>query len=315
MTSAEIRPLRDDEVATYVELRNAIDPRTATMAGWVEQHRRSETTVRIALAHEGDDVVGVGSAQEEADRRGLDVGWLSLGVVPQHRRKGVGGALYHELSRHLRTLGKAVCDTSAWTDDETTLAFLQNRGFAEIDRFEFVRLDLDACEPPEAEPPPGVTIVPLADRPGSELELFEVHREAIADLPSTDDLTPDYDSFYGWELAHPSRRFDLSFVALHDNEVIGYAMLGAVPASDDAENVMTAVKRNWRRRGVASALKAAQLAAAKSAGFRGIVTLNESRNEPMRRLNERLGYTAQPAQLRMRGPLAAAAGLGHTPTR
>ena len=42
MTSAEIRPLRDDEVATYVELRNAIDPRTATMAGWVEQHRRNE---------------------------------------------------------------------------------------------------------------------------------------------------------------------------------------------------------------------------------------------------------------------------------
>ena len=67
MTSAEIRPLRDDEVATYVELRDAIDPRTATMPGWVEQHRRSETTVRIVLAHEGDDVAGVGSAQEEAD--------------------------------------------------------------------------------------------------------------------------------------------------------------------------------------------------------------------------------------------------------
>ena len=308
MTSAEIRPLRDDEVATYVELRNAIDPRTATMPGWVEKHRRSETTVRIVLAHEGDDVVGVGSAQEEADRRGLDVGWLSFGVVPEHRRGGVGGALYNELSRHLRTLGKAVCDTSAWTDDETTLAFLQNRGFAEIDRFEFVRLDLDACEPHGAVPPAGVTIVPLADRPGSERELFEVHREAIADLPSTDELTPDYDSFYRWELAHPSRRFDLSFLALHDNELIGYAILGAVPASNDAENVMTAVKRNWRCRGVASALKAAQLAAAKAAGFRGIVTLNETRNEPMRRLNERLGYTAQPAQLRMRGPLAAAAG-------
>jgi GNAT superfamily N-acetyltransferase len=106
MTSAEIRSLRDDEVATYVELRNAIDPRTATMPGWVEHHRRSETTVRIVLAHEGDDVVGVGSAQEEADRRGLDVGWLSFGVVPEHRSKGVGGALYRELSRHLRTLGK-----------------------------------------------------------------------------------------------------------------------------------------------------------------------------------------------------------------
>lgn len=304
MTNAEIRPLLDDEVATYVELRNAIDPRTATMPGWIEQHRRRETTVRIVLAHDGDEVVGVGSAQEEADRRGLDVGWLSFGVAPQHRRQGIGGALYQELSRHLEALGKTVCDTSAWTDDEPTLAFLQNRGFAEIDRFEFVRLDLEACKPHQTEPPPGVKIVALSERPGSERELFEVHREAIADLPSTDDLTPDYDSFYGWELAHPSRRFDLSFVALHEDEVIGYAILGAVPASDDAENVMTAVKRDWRRRGVASALKSAQLAAAKAVGFSGIVTLNETRNEPMRRLNEHLGYTPQPAQLRMRGPLA-----------
>jgi mycothiol synthase len=304
MKSAEIRPLRDDEVATYVELRNAIDPRTATMAGWVEQQRRNEKTLRIVLAHKGDDVVGVGSAQEEADRRGLDVGWVSFGVVPEHRSKGVGEALYRELSRHLYALGKAACATSSWTDDEATLAFLQNRGFAEVDRFEFVRLELQASESYEAGPPPGVTIVPLAERPGSERELFEVHREAIADLPSTDDLTPEYDSFYSWELAHPSRRFDLSFIALHDDEVIGYAILGALPASDDAENVMTAVKRNWRRRGVASALKAAQLAAARTAGFRGIVTLNDSRNEPMRKLNERLGYTAQPAQLRLRGPLA-----------
>src|SRR4029078_5663395 len=113
---------------------------------------------------------------------------------------------------------------------------------------------------------------------------------SLAHPPSTDALTPDYDSFYGWELAHPSRRFDFSFLALHDNEVIGYAILGAVPASHDAEHVNKRGKRTWRRRGGASALKAAQVAAAKAAGFSGIVTLHETRNEPMRRLNMPLGY-------------------------
>jgi ribosomal protein S18 acetylase RimI-like enzyme len=227
-----------------------------------------------------------------------------FGVAVHRRGIGVGGALYRELSRHLQALGKAACDTSAWSDDEASLAFLRKRGFVEVERFDFVRLDLETYEPREVGPPPGVAIVPLTDRSGFEQEMFDVHCDALADLPSADDLTPEYDAFYIWEIAHPSRRADLSLLALHDDRVIGYATLGAVPGSNDATNVMTAVKRDWRRRGVAAALKTAQLEAAKRAGFRGVVTINEVRNEPMRRLNERLGYQAQAAQLIMRGPLA-----------
>lgn len=302
--SVEIRPIRDDEVAAWVELRNAIDPRTATMPGWIEQQRRGEATALVVAANDGEDIVGVGSGKEEADRRGSDVGWMSFGVARPRRRRGIGAALYRELSRHLHTLGKNECDTSAWSDDEATLVFLRTRGFVEVERFEFVRLDLDLYEPRRVDPPPGVAIVPLADRSGVEREMFEVHREALVDLPSANDLTAEYEAFYGWEIAHPARRSDLSFLAVHDEHVIGYATFGIVPGSDDATNVMTAVKRDWRRRGVASSLKATQLAAAKDAGFRGIVTCSEARNEPMRRLNERLGYTAQPAQLIMRGALA-----------
>ena len=300
----EIRAIRDDEVAAWVELRNAIDPRMPTMAGWVDQHRRGEATLLAVLAHEGAGAVGLGSAEEPADRRDSDVGWIWFGVAGHRRGSGVAGALYRELSLHLQALGKTMCDTSAWSDDEVALAFLRKRGFVEVERFEFVRLDLDGYERHEVEPPPGVAIVPLADRSGFEREMFDVHREALADLPSTEDLTPEYDAFYVWEIAHPSRRLDLSFLALHDDRVIGYATLGAVPGSNDATNVMTAVKRDWRRRGVAAALKTVQLAAAKRAGFRGVVTISEVRNESMRQLNERLGYRAQAAQLIMRGPLA-----------
>ena len=300
----EIRAIRDDELAAWVELRNAIDPRTATMPGWIEQQRRGEATALVVGAHGGSHLVGVGSAKEEADRRGSDVGWMWFAVARPQRRRGIGVALYRELSRHLRALGKSACDTSAWSDDEATLAFLRTRGFVEVERFEFVRLDLDRYEPRRADPPPGVAIVPLSERSGVEREMFEVHCEALSDLPSANDLTAEYEAFHGWEIAHPARRADLSFLAVHDEHVIAYATFGVVPGSDDATNVMTAVKRDWRRRGVASALKAAQLAAAKRAGFRGIVTCSEARNEPMRRLNERLGYTAQPAQLIMRGALA-----------
>jgi mycothiol synthase len=67
---------------------------------------------------------------------------------------------------------------------------------------------------------------------------------------------------------------------------------------------MTGVKRAWRGRGVAGALKRAQIAWAKEAGYERLETQNEVRNEPIRRLNTRLGYQPAPGRVVMRGPIA-----------
>jgi len=64
------------------------------------------------------------------------------------------------------------------------------------------------------------------------------------------------------------------------------------------------VKRAWRGRGIAGALKRRQIAWAKENGFRRVVTNNEERNEPIRRLNERLGYEPALGRSLMRGPFA-----------
>ena len=53
---------------------------------------------------------------------------------------------------------------------------------------------------------------------------------------------------------------------------------------------MTGVRRAWRGRGIARALKAAEIAWAKESGYERLETQNEERNEPIRRLNERYGY-------------------------
>jgi RimJ/RimL family protein N-acetyltransferase len=68
---------------------------------------------------------------------------------------------------------------------------------------------------------------------------------------------------------------------------------------------LTATRRDWGRRGVATALKLAEIAAAKRAGFDRLVTENEERNEPMRRLNEKLGFVPAPelSTIVMRGPV------------
>ena len=65
------------------------------------------------------------------------------------------------------------------------------------------------------------------------------------------------------------------------------------------------MKRAWRGCGIARALKRAEIAWAKSAGYERLSTTNELRNEPIRRLNERLGYRPVPGRIFLRGPLAS----------
>ena len=94
-------------------------------------------------------------------------------------------------------------------------------------------------------------------------------------------------------------------VALSGGDVVGYTGLrrrGAI--SPIAENMLTAVRRHWRRRGIATALKREQIARARTAGIEQIFTTNDETNAGMRGVNARLGYRPAPTQIVVSGPLA-----------
>lgn len=102
-------------------------------------------------------------------------------------------------------------------------------------------------------------------------------------------------------------RPEATFVALAGDEVVGYAKLSLSPSRRDrAYHDLTGVKRSWRGRGVAGALKRAQIAWAQRQGYERLITSNEARNEPVRRLNERHGYRVEPGEITLRGPVSAA---------
>jgi RimJ/RimL family protein N-acetyltransferase len=99
------------------------------------------------------------------------------------------------------------------------------------------------------------------------------------------------------------RRSAVTFVALDGDEVVGYARLHLVPALPDRlENGLTAVRKSHRRRGLATALKRAQIAWAAEHGYREIITSMVDGNVAMRAVNERLGYDPLPAWIVVRGP-------------
>jgi GNAT superfamily N-acetyltransferase len=94
------------------------------------------------------------------------------------------------------------------------------------------------------------------------------------------------------------------FIALADDEVIGCA--GLLPDPDyprRAEHALTAVRRDWRGRGVAAALKRTTLAWAAGNGFTEIYTWTQRGNDDMRALNEHLGYTTRSESITMQAKL------------
>jgi RimJ/RimL family protein N-acetyltransferase len=66
---------------------------------------------------------------------------------------------------------------------------------------------------------------------------------------------------------------------------------------------MTAVRRAWRGRGLATQLKAATIVWAIDHDLTALATGNDVDNAPMRAVNARLGYQPLPDEIFVRGPL------------
>lgn len=225
-------------------------------------------------------------------------------VLPEARRRGAGTALYRALSGWARTEGATELQVRCSELDPHGLEFARRRGFLEVSREVEAILDLEAVEP-DATPPAGVEITTWAARPDAVRGLYEVYAEATPDIPGDDQAVAGYEEWLALNMRGRGDRPEPTFVALAGDEVVGYAKLSLTDAQPDvAYHDLTGVRRAWRGRGVARALKATQIAWAKHAGYKRLSTLNEERNAPIRRLNERFGYKPGPARLVMRGPFA-----------
>jgi mycothiol synthase len=212
-------------------------------------------------------------------------------VVPAARGRGVGTALLRAVSEEAHTGGTSQLEGQVRAIDRESVRFFARRGFEPVGGEEALGLDLAAADPPALEPPGGVVIVSRADRPDVTEAMYGVAREAEPDIPGGGPARP----FAVWrstEIERPSLRPELTFVAIAGDEVVGYAIVDDLRG--ELWHRLTGVKRSWRHRGVGTALKLAQIHAAKASGYTRLLTTNEERNEPMRRINVRLGYEPEP---------------------
>ena len=247
------------------------------------------------LAEDGGRVVGTGVVGRSSRRYHRPA---MVAVRPEWRRRGVGSELLARCLGHAESLHAVAAIGSVREDDTESLRFLERRGYAVTDRVVLVELALQpGVRSPR--PPDGIDIVELDE--GLLRGAYEVFREGAEDIPSSDE-TGEVSPFDEWVLQ--LRTHPLTLVALDAGRVVGYADLELRNAEERLlENNLTSVRRSHRRRGIAEALKRTQIAWAAANGFRRVTTGSHEANEPMRRLNEKLGYRELPALLDVTRPL------------
>jgi GNAT superfamily N-acetyltransferase len=172
-----IRPAatREDEQLS-LNIYNAVWPLDAVTMEDVDSYKAASLAHADHVAWLGGEAAGSGFVAIQPQRPG--VGHAALTVLPHHRRRGIGTALYRELSRWCTAAGLETIEAPVQEDDEPSIAYAARRGFTEIEQNSRMVLELAALEPSAVDPPPGIDIVTWADRPELAAGMYEVAVEA-----------------------------------------------------------------------------------------------------------------------------------------
>ena len=285
------RPETDADLEGWIRVRRTVFPNESAWA--VQDFREREWGEQLFLIAELDgEIVGCGMA----DRSDIHTrGFASSRVVPDARRRGVGTALLRELVAHVAGLG--FDQVSTMIEDDGSRAFAEHFGFQEVNRqVEQVKVLGDE---PVPTIPAGVEVTTIAERPELLREAHPLAVEGYEDMATDGRATIELEDWLRDEATHAAG----SFVALAEGEIVGFSGLMRHDNEGVAEDGLTVVRRDWRRRGLARALKARELAWAAENGLHEVVTWTQRGNEGMRVVNERLGYQYRNVSYTLLAPL------------
>ena len=134
------------------------------------------------------------------------------------------------------------------------------------------------------------SLVELGDTEDNRRRLYELNKTCSADIPGRG-------PFYSYEEYQNVRLLTESFIpagvilATDGSVWVGMSAVSYNKDKNIVHNEMTGVLREYRRRGIATALKVLSLEFARSLGQPVIYTVHAAANLPMITMNRRLGYT------------------------
>jgi mycothiol synthase len=214
--------------------------------------------------------------------------WIA--VPPAWRGRGIGSELFERVDAYLR--GRGAWRMRSQVDgDPAGERFLVARGFEQLGVDRVSQLELADAELETPRVSPGYRLAPLGEARDRVEDLYAICAAGEIDMPGDEPETAM--TLEDWKLDDfgvPDLSDDGSFVARHGERAVSLAFLCTDPRRGLAYNQMTATLPEFKRRGLALAVKLAAARWARGAGFRRILTENDETNVGMLAINDRLGY-------------------------
>jgi GNAT superfamily N-acetyltransferase len=301
----EVDELPVGRLDEWLEVRNRIEPDDRLELDLIVHRRERDASHRNLLATLDGTPAGVGVYGRMLDDPVSRIGRINFRVLSEHRRRGVATALHRAVSELGRGHGDEELEGQVVGPTAETEAYVAARGYRAVETMIESRFDLRATA--------GDSV--LLGHDGLELRsaaedrdvlrgAYTVALESEPDIPQAHSWVrpASFDEWRAREIDNVLFVPEASLVAYLDGEPVAYGLVQLERAGLGAHHA-TGVARAHRGRGLATALKRAQIDRARAAGLNELVTWNEEGNAPIRAVNARLGYRITRAVVTYRGPL------------
>lgn len=309
--SLEFREFHPSNYERWVEIHNANYPDYPMSVA--ERRSRDESLDRTkyllkrfeCVDLERDRIVGFGEVINVPDMFHPRKFMVGINVDPRVYGRGIGRAIYNILDDELNRRAAIVVWTMCKEDLTRRIEFFRKRGFVEKARNWESRLDLSRANTAPFQRyidktlKQGITFTTLVEeQQHGQDSLRKIHKlvQLIqADMPREAEFTPlSYEDWKTYSLKNPRLLPEGYILAKDGEEFVG---MSDVHRNDSEPGVLnqddTGVVREYRGRGIATALKLKVIEFGQKQGYRVIKTWNDSVNGAMLAVNTKLGFKRQ----------------------
>ncbi len=310
LSSVIVRPFAAGDYADITRLHNltfAEFSRAADEFQFEDSHRTEQCRRARWVAECSGQIVGFAHYDQNPHIYHPRKFQLALVVDPTFLGRGIGRQLYDLVLREVQRFDPLTVDEWTRADMADRVGFLERRGFVEDMRMWTSTLDLTGFDPTRyaervaAVEAQGIQLRSWADLgfddPILKRRSYELYLAVRDDVPMPPNDKRTQTTFERWWERHD--RPDLwpagYFVAVDAERHVGTSQLWHSPELGELRTGTTGVRREYRRRGIAFALKVRSLEFGQTQGFRRVVTENETNNLGMIGINDQLGFIKNPA--------------------
>ena len=254
---------------------------------------------------EKDRIVGYGQLINVPDMYHPRKFMVNVLVDPAEQCNGIGRAIYERLDKELDDRNAILVWTMTKEDLPKRVEFFQRRGFSEKARNWESRLDLTTANTAPFQGyvdkvrREGIAFTTLAEeqRRGQDSlrRIHELVQLIQADMPREADFTPlSYEDWMTYSMKNPQLLPEGYILAKDRERFVGMSDVHLIDSEPGVLNQDdTGVIREYRGRGIATALKLKIIDFGKKNGYRTIKTWNDSVNAAMLAVNTKLGFKRQ----------------------